>query len=99
MITVFRILCVPVFINLLIYNRSGYALILFLVAVITDGLDNVTTVLQFGYIVVMLAVVSLAWGMEIAEPAAVTVAAVTIGSGLHSMWRGTRAVRAEPAVG
>jgi cardiolipin synthase len=174
-ITVFRILCVPVFINLLIYGRFGYALALFLVAVISDGIDGwiarwfnqrsrlglyldpladkvlstsafialsilqhvpvwlativvsrdlllalatvlfhllalhfdilpswlgkVTTVLQFGYIVAVLAAVSFtweAWGREIAGPVALAVAAATVGSGLHYLWRWTRMLRAEP---
>jgi cardiolipin synthase len=175
-ITVFRILCVPLFINLLIYGRFGYALVVFLIAVVSDGVDGliarlfnqrsrlgmyldpladkvlltsafialsilqqvptwlttivvsrdlllalgtllfhlltlnvdimpswmgkVTTVLQFGYIVTMLAAVSLtwgAWGREIVEPAALVVAAATIGSGLHYLWRGARTIRTEPA--
>lgn len=172
-ITVFRILCVPVFINLLIYDRFGYALAVFFIAVVSDGLDGliakifnqrsrlgtyldpiadkllltsafltlsilqhvpiwlttivvsrdlilalgtlllhvltlhvdiipswagkVTTVLQFGYIVLILAGELLALGKEIAVPAALAVAAATMGSGLHYIWRGTRMIRTEPA--
>jgi cardiolipin synthase len=172
-ITVFRILCVPVFINLLIYDRFGFALAVFFTAVVSDGLDGliakvlnqksrlgtyldpiadkllltsafitlsilqtvpiwlttivvsrdlilamgtlllhllalhveilpswagkVTTVLQFGYVVLMLAGESLAWGKAFAVPAAWVVAVATIGSGLHYIWRGTRMLRTEPA--
>lgn len=39
-ITIFRILLVPVFIILLIYNYLGHALIIFLIAAFTDGLDG-----------------------------------------------------------
>jgi cardiolipin synthase len=39
-LTILRILCVPVFINLLIYGRFDYALALFLIAAATDGLDG-----------------------------------------------------------
>jgi len=174
-ITVFRILCVPVFINLLIYHRFRSALAIFCVAVVTDGVDGfiarvfnqrsrlgtyldpladkvllmsafmtlsllrqvpiwltiivvsrdlilaagtlllhvlalhvdirpswlgkVTTVLQFGYIVATMGAMSVAWEVwsgEIAGPAAITVAAATMGSGLHYIWRGTQAVRTEP---
>jgi cardiolipin synthase (CMP-forming) len=171
-ITVFRILCVPVFINLLIYDRFDFALAIFFTAVVSDGLDGliakvlnqksrlgmyldpiadkllltsafitlsilqkvpiwlttivvsrdlilalgtlllhvltlhvdilpswagkVTTVLQFGYVVLMLAGESLAL-KEFAVPAALVVAAATMGSGLHYIWRGTRMLRTEPA--
>jgi cardiolipin synthase len=39
-LTILRILCVPVFINLLIYEQFNYALLLFLIAAATDGLDG-----------------------------------------------------------
>jgi cardiolipin synthase len=173
-ITMFRILCVPVFVNLLIYDRFGYALAVFFAAVVSDGLDGliarlfnqrsrlgmyldpladkalltsafvtlsilrqvpiwlttivvsrdlilalgtlllhlltlqvdvlpswlgkVTTVLQFGYIVIVLAAEFLALDKAIAAPAALAVAAVTVGSGLHYLWRGALAIRSEPAV-
>jgi cardiolipin synthase (CMP-forming) len=172
-ITMVRILCVPVFINLLIYDRFGYASAVFFAAAVSDGLDGliarvcnqrtrlgmyldpladkllltsafmtlsilrqvpiwlttivvsrdlivalgtlllhvlsfhvdilpswlgkVTTVLQFGYIMIILAVESLALDKAIAAPVALAVAVVTIGSGLHYVWRGARAIRAEPA--
>jgi cardiolipin synthase len=173
-ITLFRILCVPVFVDLLVYGRFGYALAVFLAAVVSDGLDGliarlfnqrsrlgmyldpladkvlltsafitlsilrrvpiwlttivvsrdlilalgtlllhlltlhvdilpswlgkVTTVLQFGYIVIVLAAEFLALDKEIAAPAALAVAAATIGSGLYYLWRGVLTLRAEPAV-
>jgi len=173
-ITVFRILCVPVFVNLLIYDRFGYALVVFFSAVVSDGLDGliarvfnqrsrlgmyldpladklllisafitlsilrlvpiwlttivvsrdlllalgtlllhllslhvdiqpswlgkVTTVLQFGYIVVMLAAEPLALDKSVIAPTVLVVAAATIGSGLHYLWRGARMIRAEPVL-
>lgn len=173
-ITIFRILCVPVFVNFLIYDRFGYALAVFATAVVSDGLDGliarlfnqrtrlgmyldpladkalltaafitlsvlhlvpiwlttivisrdlilalgtlllhlltlhvdilpswlgkVTTVLQFGYIVTILAAELLALDKSIAAPAALAVAAATIGSGLHYLWRGAQAIHSEPAV-
>jgi cardiolipin synthase len=39
-LTILRILCVPVFIDLVIYGRFDYALALFLIAAATDGLDG-----------------------------------------------------------
>lgn len=39
-LTILRILCVPVFVDLLIYERFDYALALFLIAAATDGLDG-----------------------------------------------------------
>ncbi|MEW6324464.1 MAG: CDP-alcohol phosphatidyltransferase family protein [Nitrospirota bacterium] len=39
-LTVLRILCVPVFIDLVIYGRFEYALGLFVIAAATDGLDG-----------------------------------------------------------
>jgi cardiolipin synthase len=39
-LTILRIICVPVFITLLIYDRIGAALIVFVAAAITDGLDG-----------------------------------------------------------
>jgi len=173
-ITVFRILCVPVFVNLLIYDRYGYALAVFLTAVVSDSLDGliarmfnqrsrlgmyldpladkmllisafislsilrlvpiwlttivvsrdlilavgtllfhllalhvdihpswlgkVTTAMQFGYIILMLAAEPLALDKAVIAPAVFVVAAATIGSGLHYLWRGARMIRAEPAV-
>jgi cardiolipin synthase len=40
LITIFRILLIPVFINLLIYGYQGWALTVFLAASLTDGLDG-----------------------------------------------------------
>ena len=173
-ITVFRILCVPVFVNLLIYDQFGYALVVFFSAVVSDGLDGliarvfnqrsrlgmyldpladklllisafitlsilrlvpiwlttivvsrdlllavgtlllhllslhvdiqpswlgkVTTVLQFGYVVVMLAAEPLALDKSVIAPTVFVVAAATIGSGLHYLWRGARMIRAEPVL-
>ncbi len=39
-ITILRILLVPLFIILLIYNHLGYALVIFLIAAFTDALDG-----------------------------------------------------------
>lgn len=39
-LTILRILCVPVFVNMIIYERFGYALVIFLIAALTDGLDG-----------------------------------------------------------
>jgi len=68
--------------------------------ILPSWLGKVTTVLQFGYIVAVLAAVSVAWetwGREIAGPVALAVAAATVGSGLHYLWRGTRLLRVESA--
>jgi cardiolipin synthase len=40
LITIFRILLTPVFINLLIYGYQGWALTVFLIASLTDSLDG-----------------------------------------------------------
>ena len=40
LLTIFRILIIPVFINLLIYGYHAWALTVFLVAGLTDGLDG-----------------------------------------------------------
>jgi len=40
LITIFRILLIPVFINLLIYGYQGWALTVFLAASLTDSLDG-----------------------------------------------------------
>jgi len=61
-------------------------------------LGKVTTVLQFGYIVVMLAAEPLALDKSVIAPAVLVVAAATIGSGLHYLWRGARMIRAEPVL-
>ena len=39
-LTILRILSVPVFVNMVVYGRYDYALVLFLAAAITDGLDG-----------------------------------------------------------
>ncbi len=39
-LTIFRILLIPVFVNLLIYGYFGWALITFVIATLTDGLDG-----------------------------------------------------------
>ena len=40
-LTILRIVCIPVFIILLVYNRLGWALVTFCVAAVTDGLDGI----------------------------------------------------------
>jgi cardiolipin synthase len=40
LLTVFRMVLIPVFVSLLIYRRFGFALAVFLLAGITDGLDG-----------------------------------------------------------
>jgi cardiolipin synthase (CMP-forming) len=39
-LTIFRILLIPVFVGLLMYERYGYSLVVIVVAGITDGLDG-----------------------------------------------------------
>ncbi len=40
-LTILRIVCIPVFVILLVYNRLGWALITFCLAAVTDGLDGI----------------------------------------------------------
>src|SRR2546430_709551 len=39
-LTVFRMALIPVFVSLLVYQRFGWALFIFVVAGVTDGLDG-----------------------------------------------------------
>jgi cardiolipin synthase (CMP-forming) len=68
------------------------------VDILPSWLGKATTVLQFGYIVIVLAAELQVLDKAIAVPAALAVATATFGSGLHYLWRCALAIRAEPAV-
>lgn len=171
-ITIVRILLVPVFIDMIIYGRFEYALAVFCVAAITDALDGliarlanqrtrlgvyldpladkvlltsafvtlsifhyvptwlttivvsrdlilalgtlllhllevsvdvtpmwlgkVTTVVQLGYVIAVVATVAFSWADDWLFPVVLTVASLTIASGLAYIYKGVRSMRPEP---
>jgi len=105
MVTVFRIRSVPVFIHLLICDRFGYAFAVFFTAVVSDGPAGWITRIsnrqsRSGMYLAPLAdkVLLISAFMTLSILRHVPIGLTTIVSGLHYIWRGTQAIRTEPAV-
>jgi cardiolipin synthase (CMP-forming) len=170
-LTIVRILLVPVFVDMIIYGRFDYALVVFCVAAVTDALDGliarlanqrtplgvyldpladkvlltsafvtlsifqhvptwlttivvsrdlilasgtlllhllnmsvnvtpmwlgkITTVIQLGYVVAVVAMIAFSWSDVWLFPAVLAVAGVTILSGLAYIYRSVRTMRPE----